>query len=184
MEIESRIKEGRLGGRLSVQALVEAAVMVALATVLSLVVVFRAPQGGEVTAAGMVPIMVLAIRRGPRVGLMAGAVFGMLQLWIAPYVFHWAQVILDYPVAFGLLGLAGAFPHRPYLGVTAGILGRGVSHILSGVVFFGAYAPEGINVWAYSAVYNGTFLIPELALSLLVVLALSAGFRGEVLRRV
>ncbi len=184
MGSESRLKEEVLGGRLTVQALVEAAVMIALATVLSVIVVYRAPQGGSVTPASMVPLLVLALRRGPRVGLMAGAVYGLIQLWIEPFMLHWLQVILDYPLAFALLGLAGAFPGRPFLGVAAGILGRGVSHVVAGAVFFAAYAPAGVSPWVYSLIYNGSYLIPELALSLAVVLILMAGTRGELLRRV
>lgn len=164
--------------------MVEAAVMVALATVLSVIVLYRLPQGGSVTPASMVPLLVLAMRRGVRVGLSAGAVYGFIQFLIEPYVVHWAQVMLDYPVAFGLLGLAGLFRRWPYLGVVAGVAGRLVAHVLSGVVFFASFAPAGTNVWVYSLVYNGSYLVPEMALSLVVVLMLGLGTRGQLLRRV
>lgn len=167
---------------LTVQALVEAAVMVALATVLSAVVIYSAPQGGSVTPASMVPLLVLAIRRGARVGIMAGAVHGLIQLWLQPFVVHWLQVILDYPLAFALLGVAGFFPRRPYLGVALGITGRGLSHLVSGVVYFGSLAPEGVNPWVYSGAYNASYLLPELGLSLVLVFFLSLGGRG-LLRR-
>jgi len=176
--------EARTENGISVRALVEAAVMVALAAVLSVIVVYRAPQGGSITPASMVPLLVLALRRGPKVGLMAGAVYGLLQLWIQPVVVHWAQVVLDYPLPFALLGLAGCLPRWPYAGVVVGIGGRLVSHVVSGAIFFGAYAPAGVNVWAYSFAYNATYLIPEMVLSLIVVFLLSAGTRGRILGRV
>ncbi|HCW52132.1 MAG TPA: energy-coupled thiamine transporter ThiT [Clostridiales bacterium] len=170
-------------GGISVQALVEAAIMVAVASVLSVVVLFHAPQGGSVTPASMVPLLVLALRRGPKVGLMAGAVYGLIQLWLDPFVVHWAQVILDYPLAFALLGLAGFFPGRPFLGAAAGILGRMVSHVLSGVIFFASYAGE-VNPWIYSLAYNAGYLVPELVLSLVVLQLLRAGSRGDLIQRV
>lgn len=158
--------------------------MVALATALSVVVVYRLPQGGSVTAASMLPLLVLALRRGPRLGMLAGAVYGLIQLWIEPVVVHWAQVVLDYPLAFALLGLAGWFGRRPYAGVVAGITGRLASHVVSGVIFFAAYAPAGTNVWAYSLAYNATYLVPEMGLSLVVMFLLNTGTRGNIIRKV
>jgi len=166
-----------------VPAMVEGAIMVAMATVLSVIVLFKAPQGGSVTPASMVPLLVLALRRGPKIGLMAGAVYGLIQLWIDPFMVHWAQVILDYPLAFALLGLAGFFPKRPYLGITVGIAGRMLSHVLSGVIFFASYAGE-VNPWIYSIIYNGSYLVPELVLSIIVVFLLMAGSRRELVRPV
>lgn len=173
--------EARARKAISVQALVEAAVMVALATVLSVLVVYRAPQGGSVTPASMVPLLILALRRGPRIGVMAGVVYGLMQFWLEPVVVHWAQVVLDYPLAFALLGLAGCLPSWPYVGVLAGISGRLASHVVSGAVFFGAYAPAGVNAWAYSLAYNSSYLVPEMALSVVVVALLRAGTRGRLL---
>lgn len=174
----------RKAGRTSVQALVEAAVMVALASVLSVIVVYRMPQGGSITPASMVPLLVLALRRGPRLGLMAGAVYGLIQFWLDPYMVHWAQFILDYPLAFALLGVAGFFPRWPFAGVTAGVAGRFASHVLSGVIFFASYAPPGVNPWVYSLAYNASYLAPELVLSLVVVFLLNAGTRKQLIRRV
>jgi len=171
-------------GPVALHALVEAAVMVALATVLSVVVVYRMPQGGSVTPASMVPLLVLALRRGPGVGFLAGAGFGFIQFALEPYVVHWAQVVLDYPLAFALLGLAGLFPRLPYVGVAVGIAGRLASHVLSGVIFFASYAPAGMNPWVYSLVYNSSYLVPELIISMVVVMLISAGRRGRIIKRV
>jgi len=142
---------------------------VALATVLSYLKLFSLPQGGSVTAASMVPILWLALRRGPKVGLFAATVYGVVQFALGPYIYHPAQVLLDYPIAFGLLGLAGFFQKHPFIGVTVGIFGRFFAHFLSGVIFFASYAPEGMNSAVYSAFYNGGYMLVELVISIYVV---------------
>ncbi len=108
--------------------LVESAVVIAMALALSQIRLFRLPQAGSVTLA-MVPLVVLAYRRGARAGLMAGIALGLLRLTLDAYVVHWAQFILDYPLAFGLVGLAGFFPNRKFLGVVLVI--SGVSSVIS-----------------------------------------------------
>ena len=79
------------------------------------------------------------------------------------------QALLDYPIAFAALGLAGLLRTHPLIGVTLGIAGRFLAHFASGVWFFWMYAPEGVNPIVYSAVYNGSFLIVELAVSLIII---------------
>lgn len=147
---------------------------VALATVLSYIKIFSLPQGGSVTAASMVPILWLGLRRGPKVGLFAAIVYGLVQFALEPYIFHPAQVLLDYPIAFGLLGVAGFFQKRPFIGVSLGILGRFFAHFISGIVFFASYSPEGINPAVYSAVYNGGYLLVELVISIYIIYILRA----------
>jgi thiamine transporter len=154
------------------RVLVEAAFMIGLASVLSTVKVYEAPYGGSVTLGSMIPILYLALRHGARVGLLAGTVYGFVQLVLEPYVVHPAQLVLDYPLAFGLLGLAGLVAARPLVGVALGIAGRFVAHWLSGVVFFAAYAPEGMNAYLYSALYNAAYLVPELVLSTVALVLL------------
>jgi len=146
----------------------ESVIFVALATVLSYIKIFSLPQGGSVTVASMVPILWLALRRGPKVGLFAATVYGVVQFALGPYIYHPAQVLLDYPIAFGLLGLAGFFQKRPFIGVTVGIFGRFVAHFLSGIIFFAIYAGE-MNPVLYSAVYNGGYMLVELVISIYVV---------------
>jgi len=154
----------------STKIIAETVVFVALATVLSYIKFFDLPQGGSVTAASMVPIIWLALRRGPKVGLFAATVYGVVQLALGPEgIYYPAQVLLDYPIAFGLLGLAGFFQKRPFLGVNIGIIGRFLAHFLSGIIFFASYAPEGMHPAIYSAVYNGSYLLPELAISIYIV---------------
>jgi len=156
--------------------LVEAGVMIALAQVLSYVKIFEAPYGGSVTAGSMVPILIYAVRWGLGPGLIAGVVYGALQFILGPkYSFHILSILLDYIAAFGLLGLAGLFRKdfkKIFLGVFLGIFGRFVSSVLSGVIIWASYAPEGTNPWIYSITYNGAYLLPELVISWILVGAL------------
>jgi thiamine transporter len=123
------------------------------------------PEGGRVTLAAMVPIFFVAARRGPRIGILAGIAFGLVVLVEEPFIYHPVQVLLDYPLAFGALGLAGFFRDSPLLGVAVGIGGRFLCHFTSGLVFFATYAPAGMNPALYSAIYNAWYLIPELIVS-------------------
>jgi len=148
---------------------VEGALMVALAFVLSFAKIYQAPYGGAVTLGSMIPILLFALRHGAGPGLLVGTVHGFIQLIVEPSVVHPAQLILDYPLAFGLLGLAGLFQDRPSLGVFVGIAGRFISHFISGVIWWGIYAPEGMNVFVYSLAYNGGYLVPELIISAVIV---------------
>ncbi len=153
----------------STRILAEIVVFVALATALSFIILFALPEGGSVTAGSMVPILWLALRRGPKIGLFTGAVYGMVQLAVMPQVYYPAQVLLDYPIAFGCLGLAGFFQKRPLIGAVVSISGRFVMHFISGVFFFAAYAPAGMSPVVYSALYNGSYLIPEMAISVFII---------------
>ncbi|WP_227762081.1 energy-coupled thiamine transporter ThiT [Zhaonella formicivorans] len=160
-------------GKLSTKAMVEAGVLIALAQILSYVKIFEAPYGGSVTAGSMVPVMIYALRWGLGPGLFAGAVYGALQFILGPkYSYHILSILLDYVVAFGLLGLAG-LARKNYAGAFAGVVlavfGRFVSHVLSGVIIWASYAPPGMNPWVYSILYNGAYLLPELVISVVVV---------------
>jgi len=153
----------------STKVIAEIVVFVALASGLSYVKIFSMPEGGSVTAGSMVPILWLALRRGPKIGLFSAAVYGCVQLAIEPFIYHPAQVLLDYPIAFGALGLAGFFKNRPFLGINVAIGGRFLAHFVSGAIFFATYAPEGMSPLVYSAIYNGGYLLPELVISIYLV---------------
>ena len=147
---------------------------IALANALYLVSKFylpflHLPQGGTITIGSMVPIVWFSLRRGLRWGVEAGIIYGLVHMVISGDIYYPTQIILDYPLAFGALGLAGAFRNRPVIGVSVGILGRFACHFVSGVVFFGQYAWEGWNVYAYSAAYNATYLVPEFIISSAVI---------------
>lgn len=166
-------------GRGPAQVVTEVGAAVALAAVLSLIRVFRMPQGGSISLE-MVPIFYVALRRGGGTGILAGLVLGMVKLVLEPYVVHPLQFLMDYPLAFAALGLAGFFPGAPLVGVLVGGAVRFLLHVLSGVVFFASYAPEGSNVWVYSLTYNATYMVPEVVIAMLVMLFLGVGLaRGR-----
>lgn len=163
----------------------ESGIMIALATILSLIKVFEAPFGGSVTAGSMIPIILIGIRWGSLPGILVGIVYGILQAVLEPYIVHPIQFLLDYPIAFGLLGLSGLYRNiknikqgnkiMEYAGVAISVLfaisGRFVSHVLAGVVFFSENAGD-IDSWLYSLAYNGSYLSLELALSVIIIILL------------
>ena len=162
------------------RVLAEAALAVALAFVLGLITVFRMPFGGSISL-DMVPLILLALRQGPWVGIVAGAAYGLLDLAIEPVALHPVQVIFDYPLAFGVLGLAGLFQptvRGAILGTIVAVLARFLCHFVSGVVFFASYAPEGWNPYLYSAAYNAAYLVPSLAVALVAVVVLFRALEG------
>ncbi len=130
------------------------------------------PFGGSITLGSMIPILLFSLRRGPIFGLFAGTIFGFIVLIQEPFLFHPVQVFLDYPLAFGILGVAGFFKTKPIVGVGIGIAGRFVAHFLSGIIFFAEFAPEGIDPYLYSALYNGSYLTAEFAISVTLIYAL------------
>ena len=154
------------------RVLAEIAIGVALATVLSTIKVFSMPYGGSVTLGSMVPILLIALRRDVKVGVTTGVIYGLVQMMLDGWFYSPIGMFLDYPFAFGVLGIASLFKKQPILGVVAGVAGRFVGHFISGVVFFGMYAPEGMSPIIYSAVYNGGYLFAELVISAVLIYAL------------
>ena len=153
------------------RVLAEAALAIALAFVLGLITVFRMPLGGSISLE-MVPLILLALRQGWKVGVLAGAAYGLVNLVVNPVILHPVQVLFDYPLPFAALGLAGLFSptlRGAIIGTVVAVLARFVAHFVSGVVFFAAYAPEGWNPYVYSAAYNAAYLVPSLAIALVVV---------------
>ena len=152
----------------------EIAVAVALAVVCSFIKVWEMPQGGSV-ALTMIPILLIAFRQGAVSGMISGAVYGAISLAISGVIYHPMSILLDYVLAFGLLGLAGFFPKSVpgvICGTLTGVAGRFLSSLLSGAVLFASYAPEGQNPWIYSLVYQATYMIPEFVISGVVLVLL------------
>ncbi len=164
-----------MGGRekkTDVRALTISALMIALATVLGQIKIFSMPQGGSVTLFSILPIVVCGYLLGTRRGVMAGFCVGLINLIFGPYVIHPVQLLLDYPVAFGALGLSGLTANMKNgltKGYIVGIIGRYICAVLSGVIFFGEYAPEGFNAWTWSLWYNLTYLAAEGIITLIVI---------------
>ncbi len=170
-----------------------AGICVAMSFALSYIKLFEMPQGGSITLASMLPVMLFAYVYGAKKGLLVGFIYGILQAVQDPYIVHPAQFLLDYPIAFSMVGFAGIFANVKALdkapqvkfalgSVIAGTL-RFVAHVFSGVFAFGAYAlDEGFtNFWLYSLGYNSFIFIDVLIVAVVgVILFSSTGFRKEL----
>lgn len=156
--------------------IVFAALAIALATVISTVLKLPSlPFGGSVTLFSMLVVCLIGYWYGPVVGICAAIAYGILQFITGPYVVHPIQVILDYPLAFGALGLSGFFCNRKnglLWGYIAGVLGRFFFAQISGFIFFTEYTGnlEGnlLALWA-STFYNLAYLVPEAAITILLL---------------
>jgi len=159
--------------RNQVRIMTEIGMAVALAVIFNFIPLWRMPQGGSISLE-MLPILIIALRWGAGPGMMAGVVYGLVQLAFGPFIIHPAQLVLDYPLPYMLVGLAGIFSSKINLKATVfiGGLGRFVSHFLSGIIFFAQYAPEGQSPWVYSAIYNISYLLPALLLSYVIIIPL------------
>ena len=166
-----------VGNEAQVRIFAEMILFIALANALYLISKFylpflHLPEGGSITIGSMVPLLWFSLRRGLRWGVEAGIIYGLVHMVVSGDIYYPTQIILDYPLAFGALGLAGAFKNYPTAGVGVGILGRFVCHFISGVIFFGQYAWAGWSPIAYSAVYNASYLIPEFLVSGIIIFIL------------
>jgi len=166
----------KTGRKITTQQIAFSAAAMALGLVLSNFKLFKMPMGGSITLCSMLFLTLIGYWYGLKAGIMSGVAYGMLQLIIDPYVLSIPQMLCDYPLAFGALGLSGLFcdkRHGLLKGYIAGVLGRFVFSFLSGYVFFYYYAPEGMNPALYSLGYNGGYLGAE-ALVTLAVIAIPA----------
>ena len=144
----------------------------ALTTILDLLKIYHFPQGGCVTLASMVPIILISYIYGPLVGMLTGFLFGILSLFFNPYMLHPIQVLFDYPLPYLSLGLAGFFPNKRILGAVIAVFSRYFFHFISGVVFFGSFAPDGVSPWIYSLSVNGLLGLAEGVICIAVLLVL------------
>ncbi len=157
---------------LTTKQLVFSAVAIAVAVVCSMIKLFEMPMGGSVTLLSMLFIVLIAYWYGPYVGLMTAVAYGLVQFVLEPIFYTVPQMLLDYPLAFGALGLAGFFNKRKFglqIGYLAGVVGRFVFSTLSGVIFFASYAPEGMHPLVYSMGYQASYLLPEAVVTLILI---------------
>lgn len=161
------------GKKLGTKQLVFCAMAIALATVTSMIKVYEFPFGGSITLCSMLFICLIGWVYGPAAGVLTGFAYGVLQFLMGPVILTPIQVLVDYPLAFGALGLSGFFhrtKHGLVKGYVAGILGRYVFAVISGWIFFGEWAWEGWNPFAYSLAYNGAYIFSEAAVTVLILL--------------
>ena len=176
--------------------LTASALMVALATVLMIISkLIPAPwlQGGSITLASMVPIITVDILFGTKWGVCASVSYALLQMMFGFYppptqtlLYFILVILLDYIFAFGVLGLSGIFyslmgKRRFAISVSAFVVTtlRYICHIMSGILIWGVYAPEGQSVLAYSLVYNGTYMVPEIIITTIVLAIISTNVKNK-----
>ena len=175
------------------RAIALAGICVALSFALSYIKLFDMPFGGSITLVSWLPIALFSYIYGTKKGLLIGFLYGVLQSIQDPYIIHPAQFIIDYPLAFSMVGFAGAlrfskaFDKIPQLkfalsSLIAGSL-RFFCHVLSGVFAFGAYAVDAgaSSFWAYSLAYN-SYVFVDIALVVVAgaILLSSKSFRNEL----
>ena len=173
-----------------VRRLVESALMVALSVVLSALPVFKLPFGGSVTLFSQVPIILIGFRYGMLWGMETGLVFGVIQMmfgfnnfsYVSGIAAYLILIFADYIVAFSCLGLGGMFKKviknqtlAIALGAAVVSLIRYLCHFISGATIWKGYA-GAMPVWTYSLEYNGSYMLPELVISVVGVVVLSLIF--------
>ena len=178
----------------------ESAMMLAIATLLSMAKLIDMPYGGSVTMASMLPLVILAYRHGLGWGLLSGLTYGAIQfalgtenigyLPVKNFTYVTIMILADYLLAFMVLGFGGVFRKTCKRQATALALGS----VLVSILRYAFHVIGGWTVWAsfdlsksgliYSLSYNATYLLPERLI--LVVAAIFLGnaldFRGDSLR--
>lgn len=144
--------------KFNTKEMVMVAMFSAISFILYMIQFIRYPQGGGITLFSMLPTMLLAILYGRTAGVTGGLIFGLLKMLNGAYVVHPAQFLLDYILSNMALGLAGEFGREKKSDILKGCLFASslsvLVSIISGVVYFGQYAPEGMNIVVYSCIYN------------------------------
>ena len=194
-------EENNLPRRVSTtRMLTESALLVAVATVLSLFAVFRLQNGGSVTIGSMIPIVLISLKYRFGWALLTALAYSLIQMitgFFAPPVenllYYTLMILLDYVLAFSVLCLAGPIyrvlnvklPDRVRMmtGAIICFVLRFFCHFFSGIIIWGTYAPKGQPVWLYSLLYNGSYMLLECLISGVVIFVagqmLASVFIGE-----
>ncbi len=160
----------------------ESAIMLALATALSLIAFAPWPAGGSVTVFSMLPILIIAYRYGMKWGFLVGSVYGLIQMMLGMSALSYATnawaaiciILFDYAVAFGVLGFGGLFRklNNQAIGFSLGVIVacvlRFLCHFLTGITVWADYADGIWPVVIYSLTYNGSYMLPELVITTVV----------------
>lgn len=157
---------------MGIRQLVFCAICLALAVVTSFIKIVSLPFGGSITLFSMLFATLPGYFYGPKVGITAGITYGVLNFILEPYIYAPVQVLLDYPLAFGALGLSGFFSKKKWglvIGYIISVTGRYIFHVLSGYIFFASYAPAGTNSMVYTLTYNLTYILPELVITVILL---------------
>lgn len=147
-------------------------IALALATILKMLRLYHFPQGGSITLGSMIPILLIAFMYGPEVGCLTGFLYGVITFILDPYILHPVQVLFDYPLPFMTLGIAGFFNQKRWLGVSIAVFVRFTCHFISGISFFGSFAPKGMSPVIYSLIVNGPIIGIEGIICLVILTVL------------
>ena len=165
--------------KLNTKTMIVVALFAACNLVLSKIQLIQYPQGGGINLLSSLPILMVGLLYGPITGMTCGLVAGLISLIGGAYIIHPAQFLLDYILPTMLLGVSGIFgsdsKKNIFIGCLIAVLLKQTAHILSGCIYFGAYAWEGWDPLPYSIVYNlsGTGVEGLLSSIVLTVMPLS-----------
>ena len=173
-----------------IRTLCECAILLALAVALSYVKIIQLPFDGSITLLSMLPLCLISIKHGVVWGLGSAFCYSWFQI-LQGGVFAWGltpvmlvgSLLLDYIVAFTVLGLAGVFRKWGTVGIVGGVamvcVLRFVVHFLAGVILwanfeeFVAFGHEWVGrPVLYSLCYNGIYMLPETVLTVLAAIIL------------
>lgn len=180
-----------------IKRLCECSIMIALATALSLCKLVDFPYGGAVTLASMLPIVLIAYRHGTWTGLASGLVYGILQQLLGLNTLSYAStpaaviaiILLDYVLAFAVIGLSGLFRNMntsPAMQLATGALFaclcRYILHVIAGATVWAGLSIPTEAALFYSLGYNATYMIPETVVLVCVLsyLATAIDFRADI----
>ena len=147
--------------KFSTRMLIYIALMIAITILLQQIRLYHFPQGGSITLGAMIPLMLVSLRYGVPVGMLAGFIFGLINIIIDPFILHPIQVLFDYPLPCMAAGLAAVFPKNFIASTVLVFAAKFACHFISGVAFFSSYAPEGTSSIIYSLTVNAMMIIPE-----------------------
>lgn len=164
--------------KITVRQIVFSGIAIALAIVIASYLKIKGPfwfNGGSITLFSMLLVVLIGWWYGPVTGIIGALAYSLLQFITGPYVLSPLQVILDYPLAFGALGLSGFFSKAKnglVKGYIAAVLGRLFFHCVSGIIFYteyvGTFAGNAKAVWG-SILYNMSYIIPEAVVTLIII---------------
>lgn len=146
------------------KVITECGMLLAVAMALSYVRLIRLPSGGSVSL-GPLPLLLIGARHGTITGILSGLLFGLLSLARQPFIVHPLQFILDYPLAYAALGLAGSIRWttglKAAMAITIASIIRLHFHVIAGALFFVTDRETVSSALMVAYAYNLSYLVPE-----------------------
>ena len=165
--------------KINIRALTEGAILIAFAEILSFLPLYKFPWGGSIDLA-MLPILLFCVRWGFGPGMLVSCTHAIMQtLFEGGIAIGWESIVGDFLLAYAVLGIAGAFRGKFVPGAVTACTLCFLVHYVVGATIWAQYMPEeffGMTMttpWLYSALYNGAYMLPDLAMVLLAYFLLS-----------